>query len=138
MLNLKKLSFNLMMFLILMLGAGLLSASAQHGYRVTKQISFKKGQVSTIVKGTIPNTLEGHEYIFRAREGQTLLINLTSSKKDIGFFIQTPGGETLGDETDLRKWTGELPETGEYHLFINTSSKGAAPYSFKIQIASDI
>jgi hypothetical protein len=117
---------------------GLSSASAQHGYRVTKQATFKKGQVATTVKGTIPNTLEGHEYIFRGRAGQTLLVTLLSTKKNISFFITTPSGETLGDETGLRNWTGELPETGEYHLFINTDSKGAAPYSCKIQIASDI
>lgn len=112
--------------------------AAQHGYRVTKNITFKKGQISTAVNGTIPNTLEGHEYIFRARQGQTLLVSLTSAKKDIGFLIQTPDGELIDEETALKKWSGELPETGDYRLVINTASKGAARYTLKIQIATDI
>ena len=115
-----------------------LTAFAQHGYRVTKNVTFKKGQVSTSVKGRIPNTLEGHEYIFRAREGQTLLIKLTSTKKDIGFSISTPDGETLGEKTDVKSWSGELPKTGEYRVVINTQSKGVANYTLEIQIASDI
>jgi hypothetical protein len=117
---------------------GALSAAAQHGYRVEKRIAFKRGEVAATVKGTIPNTLEGHEYIFRGRKGQTLMVILTSAKKDIGFSIMTPAGEMLDEETALRKWSGELPSTGDYHLIINTSLKGAARYTLKIQIASDI
>jgi hypothetical protein len=113
-------------------------APAQRGYRVTKRIAFKRGEVSTTVKGTIPNTREGHEYIFRAREGQTLLVKLKAAKTDIGFFIETPGGETLDGETGLKNWSGELTETGDYHLFINTSADGAARYTLEIQIATDI
>jgi hypothetical protein len=114
------------------------ASAAQHGYRVTKNIAFKKGQISTTVNGTIPNTLEGHEYIFRARQGQTLLVSITSAKKDIGFFIQTPDGKLIDEETALKKWSGELPETGDYRLIINTASKGAARYTLKVQIATDI
>jgi hypothetical protein len=113
-------------------------ARAQRGYRVTKRITFKSGEVSTTIRGTIPNTLEGHEYIFRARQGQTLLVKLKSAKSDIGFFIETPDGETLDGETGLKNWSGELDETGDYHLFINTGSKGAARYTLEIQIATDI
>jgi hypothetical protein len=102
------------------------ASAAQHGYRVTKNIAFKKGQISTTVNGTIPNTLEGHEYIFRARQGQTLLVSLISTKRDISFSIETPNGEFIDEETALKKWSGELPETGNYRLIINTASKGAA------------
>lgn len=117
---------------------GALSAAAQHGYRVEKRITFKRGEVASTVKGTIPNTLEGHEYIFRGRKGQTLLVVLTSARKDVVFSIMTPEGEMLDEETALRKWSGELPSTGDYHLIINTSAKGAAGYTLKVQIASDI
>ena len=117
---------------------GALSAAAQHGYRVEKRITFKRGEVAATVKGTIPNTLEGHEYIFRGRKGQTLLVSLSSAKKDIGFFIMTPEGEMIDRETALRKWYGELPSSGDYRLVINTRSKGTAAYTLKIQIATDI
>lgn len=114
------------------------AAHAQHGYRVTKRINFKKGEVSATVSGSIPSTLEGHEYIFRGREGQALLAKLKSAKKDIGFYIETPSGETLDGATALKNWSGELPETGDYHLYINTDSDGAARYTLEIQIAADI
>lgn len=127
-----------MTILLVLVFAGAFTAAAQHGYRVEKRIAFKRGQVATSVKGTIPNTLEGHEYVFRARKGQTLSVSLLSAKKDIGFFITTPGGEMLDGETALKKWYGELPADGEYRLIINTASKGAARYTLQIQIATDI
>ena len=112
--------------------------AAQHGYRVTKRIAFKKGQISTLVKGAIPNTLEGHEYVLRARQGQTLTVRLSSTKKDINFSIWAPSGEMVGEETSVRKWSGELTETGDYRIVINTESDGAVRYSLEVQIASDI
>ena len=124
--------------LVVLVLTGALTAAAQHGYRVTKRVIFKSGQISTSVRGTIPNTLEGHEYVFRAREGQTMLVKLSSAKKEIGFFIQTPDGEMLDQETALRRWSGELPASGDYHLVINTLAQGAARYTLVILIASDI
>jgi hypothetical protein len=124
--------------LLTLILANTLHASTQHGYRVTKRLAFKKGQVSTVVKGAIPNPLEGHEYIARARQGQTMLVKLASAKKGIGFSIWAPNGEMIGEETALREWTGELPETGDYRIVINTELEGAARYALTVQIASDI
>lgn len=117
---------------------GALTASAQHGYRVTKRVTFKKGEVQTFLKGTIPNTLEGHEYVFYAREGQTLKTGIYCPKQEIGFFILTPGGDMIDEETAMKSWAGELPETGDYHIIINTQTKGVARYTLEIQIATDI
>lgn len=113
------------------------AAHAQRGYRVTKRINFKRGEVSATVSGTIPNAQEGHEYIFRGRAGQTLLAVLKSAKTDIDFYIETPSGETLDGATGLKNWDGELPETGDYHLYIN-AGEGATRYTLEIQIATDI
>jgi hypothetical protein len=123
---------------LILVCAGTLLAARQHGYRVTKRIAFKKGQVATVVKGAIPNTLEGHEYVLRARQGQTLTIRLYSTKKDINFSIWAPSGEMVSEETSVRRWSGELAETGDYRIVINTESDGVARYSLEVQIASDI
>ena len=123
--------------LMLML-AMTLEAAAQHGYRVSKRLAFKKGQVATVVKGAIPNTLEGHEYIVRARQGQTMLVKLASAKKAMGFSVWAPNGDMISEETTGREWTGELPETGDYRIVVNTETDGAARYSLTVQIASDI
>lgn len=104
---------------------------AQHGYRVEKRINFR-GNNNVTVKGVIPNTLEGHEYIFSAKKGQNLTVGLFSTRSDIAFFIVRPNGENLSDELELRSWNGKLPEGGEYHIIINTSKKGAARYTLEL------
>jgi len=109
------------------------NVSAQHGYRVEKRVEFDDGPTTT-VKGVIPNTLEGHEYIFSAGKGQNLTVGLFSARKDIGFSIVRPNGEYLSDDTELRSWNGELPEGGEYHIIINTSEKGAARYTLELTV----
>lgn len=125
-------------WLMLLIMAATLHASAQHGYRVTKRLAFKKGQVSTVVRGAIPNTLEGHEYVVRARQGQTMSLKLTSLKKGILFSIWAPNGDMIGEETGQRQWSGELPEAGDYRIIINTETDGVARYKLEVQIAADI
>jgi hypothetical protein len=106
---------------------------AQHGYRIEKRINFN-GNPTATVKGSIPDTLEGHEYIFSARKGQNLTVGLFSARKDIAFFIVRPDGEMISDETELRSWNGELEQSGEYHIIINTSQKGAARYTLEVTV----
>src|SRR5215213_6592917 len=113
-------------------------ASAQHGYRITKRITFKKDEVSTTVKGTIPNTLEAHEYIFRGRAGQTVKIDLSSVREDVTFYITDDEGNFMDEGSELRNWDGELPSDGEYHLYVSSTSDKAIGYSLFIQIANDI
>jgi hypothetical protein len=124
--------------LTLLITATTLHASAQHGYRVTKRLAFKKGQVSTVVRGAIPNTLEGHEYVVRARQGQTMSVKLASLKKGVVFSVWAPNGDMIGEETGQRQWSGELPESGDYRIVINTETDGAARYRLEVQIAADI
>lgn len=114
------------------------SAFAQHGYRVSKRITFKRGEVSTVVKGTINNRLEAHEYIFRARQGQTLKIRLRSARKDVTFYLMDGEGNSMDEELELREWTGEITDTGDHRLIISTKNNGSALYTLEIQIASDI
>lgn len=92
----------------------------------------------TSVKGAISGTLEGHEYFIRGRAGQTMLIKLISARKDVTFYLIDKEGNSMDEETNLRNWSGELPETGDYRLIIGTQSKGLARYTLEVQIASDI
>lgn len=109
------------------------SVPAQHGYRIEKRIDFRRNETAT-AKGTIPNILEGHDYLLTAEKGQTLTVGLFSARKDVVFFIVRPNGENLSDETELRSWSGELPEAGEYHIIINTIEKGAARYALELTV----
>jgi hypothetical protein len=124
-------------FLIALVAAASVCASAQHGYRVTKRVTFKKGQVSTTVSGAIPNTLESHEYIVRVRKGQTIKLKLHATRLSIGFYTMSPSNAMVEEETFLKDYTGTLEENGDYHIFVYTT-KGAGKYSLDIQIATDI
>ena len=112
--------------------------SAQHGYRITKRVEFRKGEVSTTLKGKIPNTLEVHEYIFRGRAGQTVKIDLSSMTEDITFYITDDEGNYMDEGSELRSWDGELSDDGDYHVYVSNSSDRARSYSLFIQIATDI
>jgi hypothetical protein len=114
------------------------AASAQHGYRVTKRVAFKKGAVSATLKGTIPNTLEVHEYIFRGRAGQTVKIDLSSMREDVTFYLTDDEGNHMDEGSELRSWDGELPADGDYHLFVSSTSDKPIRYALRIQIATDI
>lgn len=122
---------------LLLIAAASLYSFGQHGYRVTKRVAFKKGEVSTTVSGTIPNTLESHEYIVRARKGQTLHLRLHATRLSIGFYTMSPSNAMVEEETFLKDYTGTLGESGDYHIFVYTT-KGAGKYSLEIQIATDI
>lgn len=124
--------------IILTILIGAVAASAQHGYRITKRVTFKKGEVSTTLKGTIPNTLEAHEYIFRGRAGQSVKIDLSAVREDVTFYLTDDEGNSLDEGTELRSWDGELPANGDYHLYVSSTSEKSIRYSLFIQIATDI
>jgi hypothetical protein len=85
----------------------------------------------------IPNTLEVHEYIVRAREGQTLMVKLHTTRASLGFYIMSPSEAMVEEETFLKHYTGTLNESGDYHILVYTT-KGAGKYRMEIQIATDI
>jgi hypothetical protein len=120
-----------------MLFGGVFSANAQHGYRVTKRVNFKKGEIATSVAGSIPSALENHEYIVRVREGQTIRLNLQANSWYFGFYIMTSSDAMVEEEPFLKNYTGELSESGDYHVFVYTR-KRAGRYRLNIQVASDI
>jgi hypothetical protein len=124
-------------FLFVLFGAASIYTFGQHGYRVTKRVTFPKGHVSTTVSGTIPNKLESHEYIVRVRAGQTIKLRLHATRLSIGFYTMSPSNAMVEEETFLKDYTGTLGESGDYHIFVY-STKGAGKYSLDIQIATDI
>lgn len=115
------------------------SAFAQKdGYTSAKRITFKRGEISTVINGTIKSRTDVHEFVFRARKGQTLKVRLRSAGKDVSFYLMDAAGDSMAPEPQLREWTGEITGTGDHRLILAKLFRGAASYSLEIQIASDI
>ncbi len=95
--------------------------------RPAKPIRFEKGRSSGVVTG---KTAGIDEFSLGAREGQTMTVRLTSPEKNAVFEIM------IDDYTvtcRTAEWTGELPATGNYRLFV-LSTKGTASYTLEVGI----
>lgn len=93
------------------------AAMAQHGGKAEpKRIEFATGKSSTTQAGTLSNGQE-MEYVFAAREGQTVTIrNSRTSLFDFRVFNEEFELETEFESSPVLSFT--LPGTGDYMLFV--------------------
>lgn len=92
-----------------------------------KPIRFAKGKSS----GTVTGKTSGiDEYSLGAREGQTMTVHLASKDNNAAFEIMLDDYTVTCRTTE---WTGELPASGQYRLFV-LSTKGTASYTLEVGI----
>jgi hypothetical protein len=113
-------------------------AFAQHGGKAEPgRIEFKRGTSNTTISGTVRNSEEA-EYVIAARQGQKLVIKLTSvPAKSSAFQILGPDNDTLGLEFDANfSYSGVLPTTGDYFISVKrpTTAKGRSRYRLTVTI----
>jgi hypothetical protein len=123
---------------VLLLFALAAAALAQHGGKAEPlRIEFKRGANTTVVNGRVRNTEEA-EYVFAAKQGQRLVIKLTSvPRRSAVFDLHAPDNADLGLEYDANyEYSGVLPVTGDYFLTVTrpTQTRGSANYKFTITI----
>jgi hypothetical protein len=92
-----------------------------------KPIRFAKGASTGTVQGT---TKSGDQYVLSAREGQTMTVRLTSPQKNAAFEILIDDYTVTCRTTE---WTGELPATGTYRLFV-LATQGSTSYELSVGI----
>lgn len=110
------------------------SATAQHGYRIEKQLKFQTGKSSARVTGRIGNRLEAHEYRFKAKKGQFVEIRLVPKKSDMNFLVMNPNDEQIGEDSPKTiDWEGTLEATGEYRINIHALDR-AGSYTLFVSI----
>lgn len=95
----------------------------------TKQLKFARGRTTAVVKDTV-RLCTSHEYVLRARAGQTMSVHIATGKKT-SFTVQSPSG-TIEDADGVKDWSGELPETGDYIIIIGTDA--TARYTLEVTI----
>lgn len=106
---------------------------AQKG--ITKRVQFARGSNSATLKGAVIRATKDR-YILGAREGQTMTVSVTALEDNAVFYIVGPNGSALegaDDESDITNWTGELPDSGNYSIYVSPT-RGNATYTLKVSI----
>ncbi|MEB3278318.1 MAG: SH3 domain-containing protein [Lyngbya sp.] len=99
---------------------------------VEKPINFLPGGNSAIIKGEFIGG-GSHRYTLKADAGQTLTVE---SREQVFPRIITPDGQLLAGDPytgDRTEWTGELPQTGEYTLELDSNFRGYQ-YEFLVKV----
>jgi len=96
---------------------------------ITRQVNFARGRTTAVIKNTV-RLCTSHEWVLRARQGQTMSVHLATGKKT-SFTLQSPSG-TIEDADGVKDWSGELPETGEYVIIVGTDATVA--YTLEVTI----
>ncbi|MCI0489451.1 MAG: hypothetical protein L0229_22895 [Blastocatellia bacterium] len=95
------------------------------------RVRFQRGSSSTVVRGKaslgFPDT-----YLIGARGGQTMTLQLNAPPRRASFTLFTPGSKEILTNSATR-WTGVLPETGDYYIIVDGDEKGAQ-YTLNIAI----
>ena len=115
----------------LVLCASLTGATAQKGKSVVRRVNFPRGRTTTVLKGTVRRGLS-HDYLLRARRGQTMTLHLTTAARGMSLTILQPDGETW--IYDVKDWSGELPSTGTYRINVLPDTTTEAPTRYALEV----
>lgn len=112
-------------------GGGSLKAPAGK----TQRVRFARGRTTAVLKGAVVRGTQDR-YILGARAGQTMIVHITSREKNAVFTILDPNATALegtDDGLDAMDWTGELPLSGNYSIWVSPT-RGNATYTLEVTI----
>lgn len=115
----------------LVLFASLTGVTAQKGKSVIRRVNFPRGRTTTVLKGTVRRGLS-HDYLLRARAGQTMTLHLTTAVGGMSLTILRPDGETW--VYDVKDWSGQLPSTGTYRINVLPDTTTEAPTRYALEV----
>jgi hypothetical protein len=101
----------------------------------TQRVKFARGRTTAVLKGGVVRGTNDR-YILGARAGQTMIVHITAREKNAVFTILGPNATALeGTEegVDATDWTGELPQSGDYSIWVSPS-RGNATYTLEVTI----
>jgi hypothetical protein len=111
----------------------LAGATAQKGRSIVRRVNFPQGRTTTVLRGTVRRGLS-HDYLLRARAGQTMTLHLATEARGMSLTILKPDGESWIDDT--KDWSGELPATGTYRINVlpDTTTERPTTYALEVMI----
>ena len=101
----------------------------------TQRVRFARGRTTAVLKGAVVRGTQDR-YILGAREGQTMIVHITSREKNAVFTILGPDATALqgtDEGLDATDWTGELPLSGDYSIWVSPT-RGNATYTLEVTI----
>lgn len=99
------------------------------------RIEFKRGTHSSTLKGKLRGD-EQAEYILGARKGQRVTVNVAAVPANaIAFELLTPLGEEFDLASSGTTWTGILPETGDYMLYVRMAGTQTPRASYTLTLS---
>lgn len=114
-----------------------ISAFAQKGQVVEKEVRFARGKSSAVVKGIVEDRLDSHIFHVRAKAGQTMNVQMISSRpiRDAYLMVNFPLTETGQNEfvSEKRQYTIKLPRDGDYEISIE-AIRDKIPYTITISV----
>jgi hypothetical protein len=121
--------------LLILVGAAV--ALGQKGLVVEKNVEFARGQSSATVKGVVESRLDSHVFHLRARAGQTMIVQMISSRplRDAYLCVNYPLTERGENEgvCKKRKYKIKLPRDGDYEIYIE-AIRERIPYTITITV----
>ena len=99
------------------------------------RIEFKRGAKSATVKGKVRHD-EQAEYVFSARKGQQITINLVSTPANPARFelLDDTGDQPRSVEQNIHTWSGVAPETGDFLIYVTKPDKKIASSSYSLTL----
>ncbi|HYE71977.1 MAG TPA: hypothetical protein VEF04_01550 [Blastocatellia bacterium] len=126
----KQVSFSLVIAIFFML-LPLDAALAQKGRSIVRRVNFPRNRTTTVLRGTLRRGIS-HDYLLRARAGQTMSVHLAAQSPEMYLTILKPGRETWMD--DIKDWSGVLPLTGTYRINVIPDTTTERPKSYTLEI----
>ena len=128
---------NLILTLLFVLIACSLAIAQNGGKAEPNRIEFKRGASSTTISSTVRGN-EQAEYVLSAKQGQRLILKLTSvPAKSSVFDLHGPNEVDMGLEYDANyDYSGKLPATGDYLISVSrpTQAKGTSRYKLIVTV----
>lgn len=107
--------------------------SAQKGTSVVRRIKFAPGRTTAVLRGSVHRGLS-HDYLLKARAGQTMTVRLVASGQ-VSFDLLSPGRTDLLAEYS-KDWSGELPQSGDYRINVlpDTTTERNISYTLEVTV----
>lgn len=99
----------------------------------SRRIEFLRGSSSTTVRSKVSFALPD-TFIVGARAGQVMSVRITAPRKSATFAIMTAKTTKSLTDTYQTNWTGTLPETGDYIIYVESDDEKGNIYSLTVTI----